>query len=181
MNKKVSAPKLIIFISSRSSRVLPSVFGNDSSPRWGEKCTTKLIMPHLQALSFHLLNRCLINNSRLHFLAHEFAFHEIIKLKKKSAKLAASQPLSLAWPWLLSCLTLFLSDFPPDTGKGSQKEQWALPATQVLWGICFLGSVPVTIFTILSLSLCRFYRLFARCWWMRESTFPLRFCSGDGH
>lgn len=53
------------------------------------------MMPHLQALSFRVLNRCLINNSKLHFLADEFVFHEVIKLKR-SAELTAYQPLALA-------------------------------------------------------------------------------------
>ena len=105
INKKALAPKPVLL------HFQPQLKGFAVCPwKWlksqmGEKSTTKLIMPHLRALSFHLLNRCLINNSRLHFLADEFAFHEIIKLKKKSAKLTASQPLSLAGPWLLSCLT----------------------------------------------------------------------------
>lgn len=178
MNKKVSTPKLIIHFQLKGFAVC---LWKWLKSQMGEKYTTKLIMPHLQALSFHLLNRCLINNSRLYFLADEFAFHEIIKLKKKPAKLAASRPLSLAWPRSLSWLTPSLLNFLPDTRKQSQREQWAYTATQVLWGICLLGSVPMTIFIVLSLSLCHFYRLFARCWWMRESTFPSCFCSDHGH
>lgn len=92
-------------------------------------------MPHLQALSFHLLNRCLINNSRLHFLADEFAFHEIIKLKKKSAKLTASQPLSLVWPWLLSCLTPFFSDFPPDSREEEPRRSSELSLLHRSFGV----------------------------------------------
>lgn len=134
LNEKASVPKLTILHFQPQLKGFAVYLWKWLNHQMGEKCTTKLIMPHLQALSFHLLNRCSINNSRLHFLTDEFAFHEIIKLKKKSAKLTAPQPLSLAWPWLVSCLTPLLSDFPPGARKGSQKKLWALTATWILWG-----------------------------------------------
>lgn len=50
----------------------------------GERnCTSKLIMTHLQVLSFRSPN-LEFNNSRPHFVEGEPAFHEIVKLKKRS-------------------------------------------------------------------------------------------------
>lgn len=91
-------------------------------------------MPHLQALSFHWLNRCLINNSKLHFLADAFVSwgHKIKEVGQAQCS-----------PDLVPGLTLmtFISnssslDVPID--KVSQKGQQVLTAAPATSGVLSL-------------------------------------------
>lgn len=115
-----------------------------------ENGATKLIMPRLQALSFHWLNWCLINNSKLHFLADQFVFHEIIKLKKT---------VLVTGPTLMTFTSKSFSlDVPID--QVSQRGQWVLTAAPATFGVLSLLVHPRNNFhypLILPLSFLHFY------------------------
>lgn len=180
MNTMMSAPKLIFLLHFQPQIKGFSVFGNDSTNRWGMgvgNSTTKLIILRLQALSLHLLNWHLINSTKLHFLADDFVFREIIKLKKRSAKLTAPQSLSLACPWWLSFLTPSLWDLP--LYKVPQEGQWVLPAASVTFGALSFLVLSPWLFSLSSHSTFVFSTfLFARYWQIlaSPSVFTLQFC-----